>query len=70
MKDSIKVYSLPGCGMCRALKQQLESRNIPFEDCQDIDYMKSIGITSTPVMEIDGNRYNFAQAIHYIKENF
>lgn len=70
MKDSIKVYSLPTCGMCKALKRELENRHIEFEDCQDLEYMQSIGISHAPVLEVNGARYNFKDALVYIKENF
>ena len=37
MKDSIKIYSLPSCGMCLALKRELDSHNIPYTVCQDVE---------------------------------
>ena len=48
MEDSIKVYSLPSCGMCKALKMALDDRDIKFEDCQDVQYMSSICIIYPP----------------------
>lgn len=68
MEDSIKVYSLPSCGMCKALKMALDDRDIKFEDCQDVQYMSSIGIRHTPILEYNGQRYNFKEAMALIKE--
>lgn len=70
MKDSIKVYSLPTCGMCKALKRELENRKIQYEDCQNIEVMKELGITHTPILEVNGVRYGFKEAISFIKENY
>lgn len=70
MKDSIKVYSLPTCGMCKALKQLLKTRNIQYEDCQDIELMKELGITGTPTLEFNGVRYYAKKAVDFIKQHF
>lgn len=70
MKDSIKVYSLPSCGMCKVLKKELETRKIQYEDCQDVEVMQKLGITHTPMLEINGIRYNFKDAISFIRENY
>ena len=67
MNDSIKVYSLPTCGMCKMLKRELENHNLSYENIQDTEQIQAAGIHSVPVMEINGQRYNFKEAINYLK---
>lgn len=67
MKDSIKIYSLPSCGMCSALKRELDTRNIPYELCQDVQEIKQQGITSLPTLQVNEKRLNFKEALNYLK---
>ncbi len=68
MEDSIKVYSLPTCGMCKLLKRELDSRSIKYEVCEDVQEMESKGISNVPMMEVDGELLNFQNAMKYLKE--
>lgn len=47
----IKLYSQPTCGMCKAVHMQLNKKQIPYEEIQDIELMKSKGIQHTPTLE-------------------
>ncbi len=64
----ITVYSKPDCPKCRVLKMKLASKNLAYEDCQDIDRMIGMGLDSLPVMEVDGQRLTFEDAVKYINE--
>lgn len=63
MKDSIKVYSSVTCPKCKMLKMELQKRGFKFEDCQDIEYMSSLGIKDIPMMSVNNTLYNFKEAI-------
>ena len=68
MKDSIKVYSLPSCGMCKLLKRELDSRSIVYTVCEDTEEMGKMNITSLPVLSIDGELFSFKDALRKIKQ--
>ena len=64
---SVKLYSTD-CPKCKVLKKKLNDEGIEFEECTDVDLMQSLGIMSVPVLEIDGERYSFAQSVTKIKQ--
>lgn len=68
MKDSITVYSLPSCGMCKMLKTQLTKQNIVFDVCEDIAIMEEKKIKAVPILEVNGHFYNFKEALLWLKE--
>ena len=68
MEDSIKVYSLPSCGMCKMLKQQLDNLNIKYNVCEDTEEMRKVNITSVPVLSINGEHFSFKDALRKIKQ--
>lgn len=63
MEDSITVYSSATCPKCKMLKLELNSRGFKFEDCQDVEYMTSLGIKNIPMMSVNGTLYDFKEAI-------
>lgn len=68
MKDSIKVYSFPSCGMCTMLKRTLSEHNIPYTVCEDKNEMAELNIISVPVLSVDGTLYSFKDALKLIKK--
>lgn len=68
MKDSIKVYSLPSCGMCTMLKRELDKLSIPYTVCEDQEEMSKLNITSIPVLSINSEFFSFKDALKKIKE--
>lgn len=63
---SIILYST-NCPKCRILEQKLNSKNITFTINNDVDEMEKLGIMSAPVLKIDGELYNFGEAIKWVK---
>lgn len=61
------LYST-GCPKCAVLKEKLDSKNITYNEICDIDEMVKKDITSVPVLEINGNLYNFSDAITFINK--
>ena len=68
MKDSIKVYSLPSCSMCKMLKRELDNNSIVYTVCEDKDEMRKLNITSVPVLSINGEHFSFKDALKKIKQ--
>lgn len=52
--------------MCNVLEKKLIQKNITFEEINDVDIMKSKGILSVPVLEVDGNVMNFKEAVNWV----
>jgi glutaredoxin len=68
MEDSIKVYSLPSCGMCKMLKRELDNNSIVYTVCEDMDEMSKLNIRSVPVLSINGEHFSFKDALKMIKQ--
>lgn len=56
------------CPKCNVLQQKLNSKNIEFEICDDIDYMLSLNIQQAPYLEVDNKLMDFSKAIKWINE--
>lgn len=54
------------CPKCKTLEIKLKQKNIEYEVCDDVAHMQEIGITSLPMLEVDGERYDFAKAIKWV----
>ena len=68
MEDSIKVYSLPSCGMCKLLKRELDKNSIAYTVCEDTEEMGRLNITNVPVLSINGEHFSFKDALRKIKQ--
>ena len=68
MKDSIKVYSLPSCGMCKLLKRELDNNSIVYTVCEDTEEMRKMNISNVPVLSINGELFSFKDALRKIKQ--
>ena len=56
------------CPKCNVLKKKLESKNIEFKICEDVDLMLSKGIQQAPYLEIDNELMDFSKAIKWVNE--
>ena len=64
----INLYTLPNCGMCRLLKQELQEKNIPYNEINDTATMAEKNIIHVPMLEKDGEFMNFKQGLTWIRE--
>ena len=55
------------CPKCKILKFKLDSKNINYELCSDIDIMTSKGFQSTPMLEVEEKTMNYLDAINWVK---
>ena len=61
-RGSLILYTLPHCPKCKILERYLNSKNIPYEErnAQDFaDFLMSKGFFTAPVLELNGEFYNF-----------
>ena len=67
--EKIIVYASEGCPKCKALKQKLESKHIPFEVCTDVEYMvNEKGFVHVPMLEVDGSAMGYKEALKWASE--
>lgn len=56
------------CPKCTVLANKLRDKRIPFTSCEDVNLMKSKGIDTVPVLDVDGKQMNFSDANTWINE--
>lgn len=54
------------CPKCKVLSKKLNDANVSYVVCDDVDVMTSKGIMSAPMLEVDGNMFDFGSAISWI----
>ena len=62
----VRLFSQPTCGMCRAVHMLLDKKGIEYKECQDVDYMATVGVHHTPTLEVDGVRYSGKEIYDWI----
>lgn len=65
---SITLYSTH-CPKCKVLEMKLKQKNINYEEINDVEVMKAKGFMSAPKLEVDGEIYDFKDAVDWIKEH-
>lgn len=60
------LYST-NCPRCVVLKKGLDKNNIKYEVVSDEDEIVELGISSIPVLEVDGKRMEYPEAFNFIK---
>ena len=64
-EEKIILYSTKSCPRCSGLKRTLNDKGIDYEVCEDVDKMASLGISSIPVLEINGELLSSAESIRW-----
>ncbi len=54
-----------GCPKCTVLRQKLDSAGVEYEVVSDVARLEAEGIDYVPVLEVDGNRMEFAEAVKW-----
>ena len=62
------VFYHTGCPKCKILEKKLNEKHLEYSECKDVDKMVVMGITSVPVLSVDGNIYNFTDAFRWVEE--
>lgn len=64
---NVTLYST-GCPVCTMLKMALDQAKIQYVINNDVDEMEKKGITSVPVLEVDGKMMNAGEAVRWLGE--
>ena len=57
------------CPKCNVLEKKLKTKNIEYEEINDVSIMKKKGYLSVPVLEVDGTSMDFKVASDWINNN-
>lgn len=63
----VRLFST-GCPKCIVLTKKLDSAGITYEVFDDVDKMIEMGMTTVPMLEVDGKIMNFKEAVDWIKK--
>lgn len=54
------------CPKCGALEKKLKTKNIEYEEINDVEVMTSKGFTTVPMLEVDGKVMDFKTASGWV----
>ena len=57
-----------GCPKCKVLKNKLDSKNIKYSICSDVEQMTSKGFVEVPKLQVDNVVMNFSEAVKWINQ--
>ena len=63
----IILYST-GCPKCKVLVAKLNAKNIKYNTVSDVSIIISKGISTVPVLEVNGTIMDFKTAVEWINE--
>ncbi len=66
MKNIVLFSS--GCPKCKVLKQKLDDRKIEYEVSEDFDELIEQNLQTVPVLKVNGEYYQFGEAIKVVNE--
>lgn len=67
MNKKIILYST-GCPNCKLLKEYMDKKDIIYEENNSVDDMVAKGFDHVPMLEVDGEIYDFNEALMIIKK--
>ena len=57
------------CPKCNVLEKKLKTKNIDYEEVNDVEIMKEKGYLMLPVLEVDGASMDFMVANDWVNNN-
>lgn len=63
--NNITLYT-SGCPKCNILKKKLDDKSIEYSVFDDIDKMIEMGFNEMPVLDVNGKRMNYVEAVKWI----
>ena len=67
----VKLYTTH-CPKCKVLERKLDTLKINYEVCDNVDevlhYAEENGLSTAPILEVDGVPFEFSEAIKVISE--
>lgn len=66
--DKVILYS-NNCPRCKILKRKLDDNKINYEIIDDVDIMIDKGLSTVPVLEINGRMLDFKEAVEWVNNS-
>ena len=66
--DKIILYS-NNCPRCKILKKKLNDNKINYEIIDNVDTMIDKGLSTVPVLEINGRMLDFKEAVEWVNNS-
>ena len=66
--DKIILYS-NNCPRCKILKKKLDDNKINYEVVDNVDIMIDKGLSTVPVLEINGRMLDFKEAVEWVNNS-
>ena len=66
--DKIILYS-NNCPRCKILKKKLDDNKINYEIIDNVDTMIDKGLSTVPVLEINGRMLDFKDAVEWVNNS-
>ena len=64
----ITLYSTnPPCPKCKVLHEKLKQTGRGFSTIEDTELIEQMGFKTAPILEVDGQHMDFAEAIAWLK---
>ena len=64
---SIILYT-NDCPRCHILESKLEEKHLCFQRFDDVDGMIKMGFREAPILEVDGLRMQFGDAVKWVND--
>ena len=65
--NNIILYTID-CPKCKVLEQKLKAKDIKYKAFTDVDEMIKKGLSTMPVLEVNGNILDFSAAVKWVNE--
>jgi len=65
--SEIILYST-GCSRCEVLKKKLNNKQITYTENDNVETMLDLGISSVPMLAVNGELMDFSTATKWINE--
>ncbi len=62
---NVILYST-GCPKCKILEKKLNEKNVTYTNVSDVETMLSMGLSTVPMLEVDGDMMKFSDAIKFV----
>jgi glutaredoxin len=64
----VVVFYTTGCPKCGVLKKKLDAKGIKYEENNSVMEMLALGITQVPVLKVENQLLEFAEANNWINQ--
>lgn len=63
---TVILYTI-GCPSCKFLESELNNKHIEYIKLEDKQSLRKLGITTLPMLEVDGRKMTYKDALVWLK---